>query len=403
VRGTNRGFRLGAGRGLPWLLVAGLLGGFSPASGAPETARIHEFGTLRHNAVLAHRFRIENPGASAWTIRKVRPSCACFQVLSFPDRVPPGQAAEVHVRLVPDACGPVGYKLFVELDGAPEPVMVFALRGRVTPAEQPVSDLRNVVADGLFVRRLVPEDAACYVSGGVVRARMQEEVPPVLVDVRDAQDFARVHIPGSRNLPPYQLKAQTALKRRPVVILDEGHGSLRLEEQCRALREAGFEQVEILQDGLLGWCRAGGRLDGSPADRQRLSLLTPSEFFVMQRDRDLSVVTVGSSGCFDYLLPERLHLAGEADPLVQLRAGAGPASRANRAMVLVSDSPSAERVLCELAAYTDLRVFVLQGGIEAYEQFLKRSTALRQRDQRSTQKRAVPGVTPRLTRGCGCS
>ncbi len=77
-----------------------------------------------------------------------------------------------------------------------------------------------------------------------------------LVDVRKAADFAKGHIANSRNIPADQIQNEFGkLKReRPVILVDQtGVGSRPV---ARLLRGVGFQQVTILERGIVGWLQA---------------------------------------------------------------------------------------------------------------------------------------------------
>ncbi len=81
----------------------------------------------------------------------------------------------------------------------------------------------------------------------------------VVVDVREAAEFAAEHINGSRNIPAQELadraKELEKFKARPVV-LSCATGA-RSSRALATLRKAGFEQVFSLAGGIKAWKEAG--------------------------------------------------------------------------------------------------------------------------------------------------
>lgn len=77
-----------------------------------------------------------------------------------------------------------------------------------------------------------------------------------IVDVRKAAEFKKGHIPNSINLPATDI--QNAIgqldKKRPVLLVDQTGGGSR--PIAKLLRGVGFNEVYILEHGLLGWRQA---------------------------------------------------------------------------------------------------------------------------------------------------
>lgn len=98
-------------------------------------------------------------------------------------------------------------------------------------------------------------------GGGVIFA---EQIPKdewakmVVIDARDAGQFAKGHIPGAINMDWRQVlaKRHTIPKDKPVLIYCNT-GSLSAQAGF-ALRVAGWENVRILQGGMEEWKAKGG-------------------------------------------------------------------------------------------------------------------------------------------------
>lgn len=98
-------------------------------------------------------------------------------------------------------------------------------------------------------------------GGGVIFA---EQIPKdewskmVVIDARDAGQFAKGHIPGAINMDWRQVlaKRDSIPKNKPVLIYCNT-GSLSAQAGF-ALRVAGWENVRILQGGMEEWKAKGG-------------------------------------------------------------------------------------------------------------------------------------------------
>lgn len=98
-------------------------------------------------------------------------------------------------------------------------------------------------------------------GGGVIFAEQipKEEWPKmVVIDARDAGQFAKGHIPGAINMDWRQVlaKRDSIPKNKPVLIYCNT-GSLSAQAGF-ALRVAGWENVRVLQGGLEEWKAKGG-------------------------------------------------------------------------------------------------------------------------------------------------
>ena len=98
-------------------------------------------------------------------------------------------------------------------------------------------------------------------GGGVIFA---EQIPAdewkkmLVIDARDAGQFAKGHIPGAINMDWRQVlaKRNTIPKNKPVLIYCNT-GSLSAQAGF-ALRVAGWDNVRILQGGMEEWKAKGG-------------------------------------------------------------------------------------------------------------------------------------------------
>jgi rhodanese-related sulfurtransferase len=86
-----------------------------------------------------------------------------------------------------------------------------------------------------------------------------EDWPNILViDARDASQFEADHIPGAVNIEWREVVARRdEIPRDQPVIIYCNTGSLSAQAGF-ALRLLGWDNVRILQDGLLGWKAKGG-------------------------------------------------------------------------------------------------------------------------------------------------
>ncbi|HEY0822869.1 MAG TPA: rhodanese-like domain-containing protein [Ramlibacter sp.] len=98
-------------------------------------------------------------------------------------------------------------------------------------------------------------------NGGTL---MAEQIPPedygklYVLDVRDAGQFARDHIPGAVNIEWRKVFAERARLPKDRTILAYCNTSSFSGQVAMALRIAGFENVRILHGGYGEWKARGG-------------------------------------------------------------------------------------------------------------------------------------------------
>lgn len=113
----------------------------------------------------------------------------------------------------------------------------------LVPEEQALSGADTCRAGSRFAR-ISPEDLAALMSGA-------ERV--VLVDVREATEFAIAAIPGSVSIPLAELQRRVSeLDPDRTHVLSCHHGP-RSERAYAMLQSAGFDRLLLLEGGIDGW------------------------------------------------------------------------------------------------------------------------------------------------------
>jgi rhodanese-related sulfurtransferase len=80
----------------------------------------------------------------------------------------------------------------------------------------------------------------------------------LVLDVRDASDYASGHIANARHIPVGEIEKRVAelekAKQRPVIVTCRT--GARAAAACAVLRKNGFQEVFSLKGGVLGWQQA---------------------------------------------------------------------------------------------------------------------------------------------------
>lgn len=81
----------------------------------------------------------------------------------------------------------------------------------------------------------------------------------IVVDLRDAAEFATGHLPGARNIPVAELENRlgelSRFKAKPVILVCQS--GARSAKAIATLTKAGFERAESLGGGIAGWQKDG--------------------------------------------------------------------------------------------------------------------------------------------------
>jgi len=105
------------------------------------------------------------------------------------------------------------------------------------------------------------------ISPSDVEARLDDEDPPRVVDIRSPGAFARGHIPGSENVPFAELPQRVeslAGADHIVTVCPHGKASVQAARLIKSYEGTGDAAVESMRGGLDAW---DGPLEtGDPAD-----------------------------------------------------------------------------------------------------------------------------------------
>jgi rhodanese-related sulfurtransferase len=94
--------------------------------------------------------------------------------------------------------------------------------------------------------------------GALEAVQLMNRRDAIVLDVREAAEYAAGHIANARNIPFAQLSDRLRelekLKSRPIII--SGESGARAAKVCTALQKIGFTDVFALRGGLRGWVEA---------------------------------------------------------------------------------------------------------------------------------------------------
>ncbi|MEW5801614.1 MAG: rhodanese-like domain-containing protein [bacterium] len=235
----------------------------------------------------------------------------------------------------------------------------------------------------LLARKLTRRNPDLLISPESVWKKLEKKQEIILIDVRDSQEFEKLRIPGSLNIPLFALKTKAFLKSKPLVLVNEGYTYSQLEQECKKLKGSGSSAVSILKGGLQQWMRKGGAFEGDLSFQGRLNKIPPWIFFQERNYDDWIVVDVSESrkSHVQSLLPEAVHIPfsdnnteeffSRLTTLINERKG-----NLFYSVLILNDKGEYGEVE-KIAQKKDIEnIFYLSGGLEEYQSFLQQQALI---------------------------
>lgn len=213
-----------------------------------------------------------------------------------------------------------------------------------------------------------------FITAEDVKQKIDLKASLALIDIRSPEEFTQAHIPGSLNIPIHFIRTKAFLKSSPVIIVTDGYQYARLEPECKRLTEQGFK-VSILLGGLNYWKQASLPLGGESWAGKTFDSISPEAFY-LEKDYDHWVV-LDASG--KEAGKEAMPFAVPFNPDSQFFATSRLKStiekhrKSEQCLVLITNDAGTDyQNIARIISKAELKnVFYLEGGIKAYEQYLK--------------------------------
>jgi rhodanese-related sulfurtransferase len=228
----------------------------------------------------------------------------------------------------------------------------------------------------IFKHKLKQQDPSYAISPDAVLYKLKQNQKITLVDVRSREDFKRLHIPGSLNIPLHAIKTKGFLKSVAVVLIHEGFQYSLLATECRQLTDKGFK-VHILDGGLPAWKRSGNKLAGDLFALDTMQIVSPHELIQEVDYENILLIDVSSSksNFSRQWMPHSEHLPGSSDPGEWLR-------RLDRLIKSQKNQPFFTILICnetgdgyhnlnKILTTVGINAFFLQGGVVGYGRYLE--------------------------------
>ena len=236
-------------------------------------------------------------------------------------------------------------------------------------------DSISAIPQVLFNRNLKQHDASFAISPDAVLYKLKQNQKISLIDIRSQEDFARLHIPGSLNIPLHAVKTKVFLKSFPIVLINAGFHYSPLQSECRQLADSGFKAF-ILDGGLLAWNRKGSRLVGDLFALEEMKSVSPREFLREKDYENTLVVDISpiQTEISRQLMPYSRHLPVSAEPDEWLRKLdriiSGHKNQPFLSVVVFNETGDGPGRADKLFAGLNVNAFYLQSGVAGYKKYL---------------------------------
>jgi rhodanese-related sulfurtransferase len=94
------------------------------------------------------------------------------------------------------------------------------------------------------------------IDPAALRAMLDTGDPPVVLDVRSADEVARGYLEGARHIPLGELPARLGELAADAPLVIYCHSGVRSANACRFLAERGYTNLYHLEGGILAWAHA---------------------------------------------------------------------------------------------------------------------------------------------------
>ncbi len=223
--------------------------------------------------------------------------------------------------------------------------------------------------------------ASLTVSAKSLLFKIQHKQNITLVDIRNRQEFEKVKIPGSINIPLYFIKTKPFLKNRSIVLINGGYPDTMLEKECLYLRQNNFK-ASVLQGGLLAWYKEKGPIEGDLLLLKDYRHISPAQFY-REKDRKNRLIIDTSEKQnpeSKNLIPETIHV-----PLIKLLTSLCLRGKQGSDIIIFNENgDNYDRIDRILNKAGCKNVFYLKGGLNACKTYLQNLTLAQKPKQSRT-------------------
>ena len=220
--------------------------------------------------------------------------------------------------------------------------------------------------------KLKKHDLSFTVSVDSILYRMKQKRKVVFIDVRSPEEYAKVHIPGSMNIPIYSIETKPFLKTAHLVLVNNGYDYDQLAKECEKLTKSGFN-VSILWGGLTAWKEKGMQFEGDIFAVEQLDRISPRDVYLEKNYKGYLIIAVAieTSNNFNRLLPIAHHLKILNEKTINMAVGSESQNPYSLVLILNKDGNGYDAYENVVKKSGLSNVFYLTGGLSGYKRFLQ--------------------------------
>jgi rhodanese-related sulfurtransferase len=228
----------------------------------------------------------------------------------------------------------------------------------------------------IFKGKLKQQDPSYAISPDAVLYKLKQNHNVTLVDIRNPEDFERLHIPGSLNIPLHAVKTKGFLKSVTVVLIHEGFQYSLLATECRQLTDMGFK-VLILDGGLPAWELSGNKLAGDLFALEEMQIVPPPVLFQEKDYENILVLDISpvKSNISKQWMPHSRHLPVSSDPGEWVRRLyrliTSHKNQSFLTILVCNETGDGYHNLDKILTNAGINAFFLQGGVAGYSRYLE--------------------------------
>lgn len=202
----------------------------------------------------------------------------------------------------------------------------------------------------------------------------------VLIDVRNATDYAAFHIDGTLNATVSELRTKRFLRGKTVVLIGDGKAEREVYAACARLMAHGFKQVKVVRGGLPSWLSSGLAVLGRAPHAAQLARLAPAELWTESRFEANLVLVPRSRETIQRHLPSAVPIPDESPAAIRAaveRRREKSKDTSLAAVVLVTAAGADNEHLLRLRqAIQPVPLLAYTDTVDAYARYLMQQDAI---------------------------
>lgn len=202
----------------------------------------------------------------------------------------------------------------------------------------------------------------------LVSAREREPLAnSMLIDIRSAPESKKSHLRNAINFPQDSVLYEIALKKKPLILLDKGYRQSQTEGLCSKLKQAGFNDVSVLDGGINALVSYNHDYLPNPNALMSLYELSFEDLTYLMINKRLTVYTANLNINPNKYILSRISNPLPTNELDKLLSGKSGATPSNTSILIIGDLTNNLEIISRYRPYLYSNVYFFSPGIEEYE------------------------------------